>query len=82
MAANTPEQSRLSLYAQDVLRQNGIKTCQLKWANTGTLVVTVDPAKTEVARRAIQIVQMRAEPGIRVVLGEPLGKPEPTQLNP
>jgi hypothetical protein len=69
MAGNTDEQSRLSLYAQDVMRQNGIKTVRLSWKGE-VLTVEVDPSKAAMARSVLPIIQRRALAGYSVVLSE------------
>jgi hypothetical protein len=67
----TTEQTGLSTYAEAVLRQNGIKSCRVRWPAPEVLSIEVDPTRRAQALRLLPIIQQRAGTGIDVQLLEP-----------
>jgi hypothetical protein len=73
MTAISTTQSHLKEYAQDVLRHNGVKSSRAWWPSPGVLALTVEPYAVVKAKRALPIIQQRADKfgDIRVVIDEP-----------
>jgi hypothetical protein len=67
----TAGQSGLSVYAEAVLRQNGIKSCRTRWAATDVLSIEVDPTRLDQAQRLLPIIQQRAGAHVHVELRQP-----------
>jgi hypothetical protein len=61
MTVMTTNQSHLREYACAILRHHGVKTCHATWIDAHTLKLTVQPYGLDKARRALPVIQQRAD---------------------
>jgi hypothetical protein len=64
----TAEQSGLGIYAEAVLRQNGIKSCRVRWPSSDVVSIEVDPTRRDQVQRLLPIIQQRAGENVHVEL--------------
>lgn len=67
----TAGQSDLSIYAEAVLRHNGIKSCRVRWVRPDLLSIEVDPTRRDQAQRLLPIIERRAGNHVHVQLHQP-----------